>query len=80
MGAVCMPQSKLSRVKASAERGDWHEAIRLAAKFQQLGEHKEPITRAWQAIQSPEFYRSINQDPDALLAEGIAALKERYGL
>lgn len=77
---VALPPSKLSLLKAAWARGDRTGAIRIAAKFQDLGEHKEAITRAWQAIQDPDFYRAIGKDPDALIAAGYAALKERYGL
>jgi aspartate/methionine/tyrosine aminotransferase len=71
-------ETKLSKVAAAYRAGDHREAIRLAAKFPQLGAHKEPITRAWAAIQSPDFYESIGQDPAALVAAGVAALAERY--
>jgi hypothetical protein len=77
---LAMPPSKLSLVRAAAAAGDWREAIRIAAKFQQLGPHREAITRAWAAIQNPDFYRDIGQDPQALIDAGVAALQERYGL
>lgn len=60
------------------EAGDWHGALRMAAGFGRLGEEKEPITRAWAAIQNPGFYRQIGKDPAALEAAGIAALKAKY--
>jgi len=72
--------SKLSLLKEAWTRGDKSGALRIAAKFQELGEHKEAISRAWQAIQDPEFYRAIGKDPAALIEAGYAALKERYGL
>lgn len=76
--APAMPRTKLSRLLEFMAAENWHEALRLAAKFPQLGEHKAAITRAWNAIQSPQFYREIGQDPDSLIAAGVAALKERY--
>ncbi len=75
-----MPETKLSKLKAAWASGDGIGSLRIAAKFQQLGEHKEAITRAWAAFQSPAFYRGIGQEPDALLAEGLVALAERYDL
>lgn len=75
-----MTVTKLSKVKAAAFTGDWREAIRLAAKFHELGTQKEAITRAWNAYQSPDFYRDLGENPDALTAAGITALKERYGI
>lgn len=72
--------SKLSTLRDAAGRGDWIAALRIAAKFPQLGEHKEAITRAWAAIQNPQFYRDIGKEPDALIEEGVEALKARYHL
>lgn len=77
--AMTLPPSKLSILKAHAARNDWRSALKVAAQFQQLGNEKAAITRAWQAIQSPEFYESIGQNPTQLIEAGIAALKTRYG-
>ena len=75
-----MPPTKLSLLRAAATKGDWPRALSIAAKFPQLGEHKEAISRAHNAIQSAAFYRAIGQDPEALVALGIAALQDRYQL
>jgi|688.fasta_scaffold129106_3 hypothetical protein len=71
-------ETKLSKVEKAYKAGNYHEAIRIAAKFPQLGTHKEAITRAWAAIQSPEFYESLGQSPESLIKDGIFALAERY--
>ena len=71
-------RTKLSQLKGLMQVGDWNAALRLAARFQDLGEQKERITRAWAAIQNPAFYKEIGKDPAALRAAGIEALKERY--
>ena len=73
-------ETKLSKVVAAYSAGDYREAIRLAAKFPQLGAQKEAITRAWAAIQSPDFYESMGQDPATLVAAGVDALRARYSL
>lgn len=73
-------ETKLSKVVAAYSAGNTTEAIRLAAKFPRLGEHKEAITRAWAAIQSPEFYREMGQAPERLIEAGVEALRVRYGL
>ncbi len=72
--------TKLSKLKAYMAAGDHYEAIRLANSFGHLGTHKEAITRAWGALQNPAFYRSIDKDPDELVALGVAAIKERYNI
>jgi hypothetical protein len=70
--------TKLSRLKANAAAGNWEEVLRIAAKFHELGDHKGAITRAWAAIQNPQFYLDIGQEPATLISTGIAAIKERY--
>lgn len=74
------PESKLSKLKTAFASGDMVSALRIASKFQHLGEQRDAITRAWAAHQSPDFYREINQDPEALFAAGVEALRVRYGL
>jgi hypothetical protein len=72
--------TKLNNLKTRLASGDLIGSLRIAAKFPDLGEQKEPITRAWAAVQHPEFYREIGQDPDLLFAVGIAAIRRRYGI
>lgn len=72
--------TKLAKLTEAYRAGDHRESLRIAAKFPRLGEHKEPITRAWAAIQHPDFYREMGQDPEMLVAGGITALRARYGL
>lgn len=71
-----VPKLTLLLELMAAER--WPEALRMAAGFGRLGAHKAPITRAWNALQRPGFYRQLGQDPDAHVQAGIAALKARY--
>lgn len=73
-------ETKLAKLTAAYAAGDYVGALRIAAKFPQLGAEKEPITRAWAAHQNPGFYREIGHDPDALFRAGVAAIARRYGL
>ena len=73
-------ETKLAKLKAAFAAGDHIGALQIAARFPQLGEQKEHVTRAWAAVQNPQFYREIDRDPDQLIAAGIAALRERYNL
>lgn len=66
-------------IRGMLARGETREALKLAAGFEVLGAQKSAITRAWSAVQRPEWYRSLGKDPAALEAEGIQALRERFG-
>lgn len=72
--------TQLARLKALMAAGDYRAALKLAAGWAQLGNHKAPIERGWAAILNPNFYREIGKDPDVLVAAGVAALRERYGI
>lgn len=72
--------TQLERLRAYMAAGDWHRALRLAAGWARLGEHREVIQRGWAAMVNPQLYREMGQDPDALVAAGIAALRARYGV
>lgn len=73
-----MSERKIDRLRALMVAEDWPAALSLAAKFPRLGEHEERITRGDAACKRPDFYRQIKRDPAALVADGIAALRERY--
>lgn len=72
--------TKLSKLKALAAVGDWQGALRIAARFPSLGDHKAAIVRAHEAFENGHFYRQIGRDPEVLIAAGIAALRSRYRL
>jgi hypothetical protein len=74
------PQTKLSKLVAAANAGDWAGALRIAAKFPELGEYKAVIHLAHQCAWNPAFYRQLGRDPETCIADGIAALKARYKL
>lgn len=73
-------ETKLSKLKKLMAYGDHRAALRLAAGWPRLGDHKEAITRGWAALSNPGFYRELGRDPEALVAAGLAAIRERYGL
>ena len=64
----------------AADAGDWTKALAIASKFQELGDHRAAITRAHECITRPDFYKQLGRDPEACIAAGIEALKERYEL
>lgn len=73
-------QTKLSQVEQFMADGNHRAALKLAASFPRLGDQKVDIQRAWQAIQTPDFYREIGKDPETLIAAGVAAIRERYNI
>jgi len=73
-------RTKLSIVKENWDNGNKIMALRVAAKFQKLGNEKRAITKAWSAYTNPDFYKQLGQDPNILIAEGLEALKQRYKL
>ena len=75
-----LPPSKLSKIRDALAAGRDRDALRIAAKFPQLGEHRDRITKGWAAAQNPDFYREIGCDPDALERDAVAAIRERYGI
>lgn len=72
------PETKLSQLAAAAHKGDWQGALRIAARFQDLGDDRSDIKRAHEAHSNPDFYSQLGHNPAALIAAGIAALKRRY--
>jgi len=71
-------RTQLSILLDHMQAGRWQEALKMAARWHDLGGHKTVIERGATAIEHPEFYKQLGQDPDALVAAGIDALKHRY--
>lgn len=76
--------SKLSILKDFMAAGNHRAALKLAASWGKRGlgggAHAEAITKAWQATSTPDFYRSIGQNPDEIVEAGVAAILERYDI
>lgn len=73
-------KTKLEQMKECWASGDTKGALRFAAGWPRLGEHKVAIQQAWQATQSPDFYKELGKDPEDLIQKGLKALQERYDL
>jgi hypothetical protein len=74
------PKSKISNLREAWAAGDKRKALSIAAKFQDLGEHREAILSGWGAVQNPRMYRQIGKDCAALERAAYKAMAERYGL
>ena len=77
--ALGSPPRKVDALLAAMAAGHWPKAIKMAARWPKLGEQREAIKAASAALLSPDFYRGLGQDPEAMIAAGIEALKARYG-
>jgi hypothetical protein len=73
-----MPETKLSIIKRHLAAGEAREALRIAARFPDLGAERAAILDAHSAFTNPGFLRQIGKDPEALIAAGVAALARRY--
>lgn len=67
-----------SEVRALVESGRFREAIARAAKFRDLGDHRDAILGAREAYERPQFQQQLGKDTLLLINAGIAALRERY--
>lgn len=72
-------ETKLSKVKAAYQAGDYQLALRLAAKFADLGDHRDAIKMGHEAYSNGRFYAQLGKDPEALKIAGRDALAARYG-
>lgn len=73
------PRSKASIVREHMTAGRWQDAIRIAARFPRLDQHRGAILDAHGAYTNPRFFAQIGKDIDALKDAGRAALVERFG-
>ncbi len=72
------PDTKLASIRAAMAANDWKEALRIAGRFQRLGEHGDAIRTARDALNNRRFYEQLGKNVDELVEAGIAALKQRY--
>lgn len=73
-----MRERKIETLVRYMRSENWPCALRLAASFPRLGEHKAAIVRAHEVLAHPGFYAQLGLDEANLLDEGIAALRARY--
>jgi hypothetical protein len=72
--------TKLAAIRTAMAADDWDTALKLASRFQRLGEQASVIRRAADFQLRPNFYRQLGYDGERVRAEGIAALKERFSV
>lgn len=73
-------QTKLSILRGYMAAGNYRAAVKLAASWPSLGDHRDAIRDGWEAYRDPDFQRQIGRDPDELQRAAVAAIKDRYQL
>lgn len=71
---------KTDQVRSMVEQGKYKEALRIAKGFR-LGitrEQSDALTRAYECMVHPEFYRSIGKNIQECIEGGVAVLHELY--
>lgn len=72
--------TKLSQLKAAYLAGDTAKAIRIAAKFPDLGTQRNAILDAHLAITNPRWMLGLGKNIEQTIVAGIDALRIRYTL
>lgn len=73
-------RSKASIVKEHMAAERWQEAIRIAARFPRLDQHRSAILGAHGAYTNPRFFIQLGKDIEAMKDAGRAALLDRFSL
>ena len=71
-------EKKTDQVKKFIEQGDLKAALRIAKSFKinVTKYQRDLMTRGYECIVNPRFYKSIGTDIDKAIADGIAVLNE----
>jgi len=51
-------------------------ALKIASGLKRLDRHRNAIQKAYSALQHPDFYEQLGQDPTKLVSDGIRSLEE----
>lgn len=72
------PRTKLSQVREHMAADRWPEAIRIAARFPDLGEHRAAILDGHTALTNPRWTTGLGRCIDADVARAQAAMRARW--
>lgn len=73
-----LPPTKLATLRLLLASGDTAGALRIAARFPDLGAERAAILDAHGALTNPRFARQLGKDPAQLIEAGRLALLRRY--
>lgn len=74
-------ERKSDTVRCLTAAGDFKAALRIAKGFR-LGisnDQRSAMTRAYECMVHPEFYRSLGIDLTQAIEQGVTVLKSLYG-
>ena len=71
--------TKLEQVKQAYATGNYKDALKIAAKFPQLGNERKAITLANECFSNPRFYKQVGVNIDQAIADGVKTLGAKYG-
>ena len=74
-------EKKTDLVKAAVAAGDWKKALRMAKGFRikVTAEQRDAMSRAYECILYPDFYRQIGIDTQKAIEKGVAVVTALYG-
>ena len=75
-------EKKTDLVKAAVAAGDWKKALRMAKGFRikVTAEQRDAMSRAYECMVHPDFYRQIGTDIQGAIARGISVVTALYGV
>lgn len=75
-----MKDTKLQNVRDFWAKSQFLDALRIVAKFPNLGDHKAQIVRGFECKGNPGFYKALGYDPETEYQAALAAIATRYDL
>ena len=77
---MATPRTAIQNLRTLWAIKDYRKALKLAASWPRLGNHRDTIRTGWSAAYNPRFYEEMGRDPGALYRAGLVAICERYDL
>ena len=76
-----MITKKTDMVREAIMQGDWKAALRIAKDFRIniTREQREEMSRAYECLVHPDFYRQIGVDINGAIERGKAVVEALYG-
>src|SRR5262245_12186093 len=73
-------KAKLTQLREAWAAGDQIGALRIASRFSDRSPETKAFQRGWDAHSNPDFYRQLRRDPEAIVADALAAMARKFRL